>query len=578
MKPFALYGPILTVVLMSLGNSLGCSSPAVPTEEGAATAVQVDESAGLLTATVGTKGGLVEAPTGSGFAGFALSIPDGALSATTKIRVRLVDDETPLPEDAYRVGRQFQVEAEGSTLSRPMSVRLPVNARMRNSFGGNPEDVKVWIRNGAAWKLVEASSTQPSRVTIETGSFTTMAAGVRLQRTLDPLQICGGAGALGCAPTQIFDPPVGRAPQPCTISGGFCIEPLIGGVGNPAPETDRFGILVANGFLTYKAKSSVNAPDARGIQLRLSDLALSHVAAAPDVQGFQSSAHLAGGAIVSGQRLHRFIGATNDPLQPTNLFVSGDPIGQEWTAIGSTTARAFLGNGAVQSSVSFRDVTTNNVRTAATPVAINNFVAFLDAERGSNGAFWFAESLVPEGQLGGGIQPGRLRRIAADGTTVTSIADTNPPSLLLHDLGSGGVGGSGGGITVGTTFFANARRLIISGFTSTGGIQLLSADLTSPTPTLVPLNVPNPMPGVSGAGFRSILVDASDHIWFVFGATFGMGLFELDPATGTTKAIALPGFGAKTIGLDGSHILVLADPVNGGSTGRNILRVRRFGQ
>lgn len=562
----AFHGPIFAFVLLSLGSALGCSSAAVATNDGAASSASVDEAAGLLSATVGAEGGLVEAPESAGFAGFALSIPEGALAGATKIRVRLVDDETPLPEDAYRVGRQFQVEADGASLARPMSVRLPVNARMRNSLGGNPEDVKVWIRDGAGWRLVEASRTQTGRVTIETNAFTTMAAGVRLQVTLNPLAVCGGAGAPGCAPTQIFDPPVGRAPQPCTISGGFCIEPLIGGPGNPAPETDRFGILVGNGFVTYKEKSG-----ARGVQLRLSDLALTHAATAPDVQGSTSSALFPGGAIMSNARLFRFIGANNAPLQPTSLFVSGDILGSELTAVSPTTARAFLGNGAVQSSASFRDVTTSNVRTAATPVALTNLVSFLDAEQGSNGAFWFAESLAPLGQLGNGVQAGRLRRLAADGSTLTAIADTNPPSLLLNDIDHGGT-------TVGTVFFANSRRLVISGFKSESAIHLLMADLTSPTPTLTPLDIPNPMPGVSGVGFRSVLVDARDHVWFVFGATFGMGLFEHDPVAGTTRAIALPGFGAKKVGLDGSHIIVLADPVNGGSTGRNILRVRPFGQ
>jgi hypothetical protein len=557
-------GHALPLVLVSLGLTLGCSSTSV-TDGASAPTVTVDEAEGLLTATVGAKGGLVESALSPGFAGFALTIPEGALGSDATIRVRLVDDETPLPEDAYRVGRQFQIEAGGATLSRPMSVRLPVNARMRNSLGGNAEDVKVWVREGAGWKLVEAKSTQASLVTIETSSFTTMAAGVKLQFTIDTNRICGAAGAPSCAPTQIFDAPVGRAPQPCTVAGGYCIEPLIGGAGNPAPETDRFGILVANGFLTYKAKS-----DARGIQIHLSDLALSHSAVAPDVQGFRTSAHLPNGAIFSGQRLHRFVGATNDPIQPTNLFVSGDPLGQEWTAINPTTARAFSGS-------SFRDVTTNNVRTPAKTFASNNLVALLADEVGSNGAYWFAESLVPSGQLGNGVQAGALRRLGADGTTLTTIADTNPPSLLLNDLGGGGSGGSPGGITVGTIFYANARRLVVSGFSSSNGpLQLLSADLTKPTPTLVPLAIPNPMPGVAGATFRSVLVDSADHVWFVFGATFGMGLYDFDPATGTTKAVALPGFGAKTIGLDGKHVIVLADPANGGSTGRNILRVRPF--
>jgi hypothetical protein len=69
------------------------------------------------------------------------------------------------------------------------------------------------------------------------------------------------------------------------------------------------------------------------------------------------------------------------------------------------------------------------------------------------------------------------------------------------------------------------------------------------------------------------VVEASGNIWFVFGATFGMGLFVFVPATSTTQAVSLPGHGEVQVGFDGTHIIVFAQPTQGGPD-RNIFPVR----
>jgi hypothetical protein len=232
--------------------------------------------------------------------------------------------------------------------------------------------------------------------------------------------------------------------------------------------------------------------------------------------------------------------------------------------------------------ISFRDVTTTNTRTAATNVAAPNALAFLGAERGTPGGEWFIETVPPVDMTSSGVRAGVLRRVGANGSIVNTINDLSPPVLLLFDVGSAGAGGgfgqsgAGSGFAAASVFYANARRMVISGFTGTNTPQqLYSADLTSSTPTLTPLNIPNPMPGASGATFRSVVVDASDKIWFVFGATFGMGLFVFDPATNATQAVPLPDHGAVQVGFDGTHVLVFAQPTAGGPD-RNIFRIRPF--
>jgi hypothetical protein len=555
-------------VIVGLGCGGGMSSPAVT----------VDESAAVLTATVGPSGGLIEAPESQAFEGFALTIPAGALANTTTVRVRRVEDETPLPPNAFRVGLQFQIDAAGATLSQPVSVRLPVDATTRNGFGGNAEDVKVWARTGEGWSLIEPASTSSSRVEIRTSAFTTMAAGVRLTFTATVPSFCGTA-AVPCSNTQVVTPAVGHAPAPCTITGGFCLEPLIGGTNNPAPAADT-GMVVGPGFVTYVerlANASTQPQPRRGIQLRMSNLAVSHGQSAPSIGLGSIAAQLPAGALYSGTNLQRFLGLDNAAPPSTSAQISGQSMGVVWSTLGASTARNFF----VQSNpraIAMFDVDATNARTPLRTIPVTDGVTFLGSERGSPGVMWVVQSVLPFAQQQNGINPGVLRRIGPDGTFSVSVADTTPPSLLLVDLGGGGVGGSGGGTTGPTIFYANARRVVLNTFTATNTAPRLSmVDLTSATPTLTPLNVPTPTQATNGVnGFRAAVLDDRDRVWFVFGSTFHEELFVFDPSTNATQGVPTPGFRPHMLGFDGTHVIVSARNQEPAMPSQ-IFRVRPFG-
>jgi hypothetical protein len=553
--------------------SLGCGGTM------SAPNVTVDESAAVLTATVGPSGGVIEAPESQAFEGFAITIPSGALSGTTTIRVRRVEDETPLPPNAFRVGLQFQLDAAGATLAQPMSIRLPVDATTRNSFGGNAGDVKVWARASEGWTLIEPASTSASRVVIQSSAFTTMAAGVRLTFSATPPPSFCGSATVPCSNTQVVAPAVGHAPAPCTITGGFCVEPLVGGANNPAPPADT-NMVVGPGFVTYGERlsgASTQPQPRRAIQLRMSNLAVSHGQTTPSI-GFGSiPAHLPGSWLYSGTNLQRFLGLDNAAPPSTSAVVSGQPMGTAWATVGASTARNFF----IQSNpraIAMFDVNNTNARTPLAPIPVSNGVIILGSERGSPGVMWVVQDVLPFAQQQNGVNPGVLRRIGPDGTFTVSVADTSPPSLLLVDLGGGGSGGSGGGNTGPTIFYANARRAVLNTFTATNTAPRLSmVDLTSATPTLTPLNIPTPTQATNGVdGFRAAVLDDRDRVWFVFGSTFHEELFVFDPATNSTQGVPITGFRPHVLGFDGTHVIVSArnqEP----SMPSQIFRVRPFG-
>lgn len=543
--------------------------------------VSVDEDGALLTATVGPSGGLVEAPTSVAFQGFGLSIPAGALGRTATLRVRRVEDDTPLPTNAFRVGAQFQVEGDGVTLAQPISVRLPVDGAARNSFGGNPEDVKVWIRNGSGWMLVEPTSTSASRVLLQTTALTTMAAGVRISLTASAPSLCGGA-SLPCGATQLFEPAVGHAPAPCTVTGGFCVEPLVGGANNPAP-TATASMFVGQGFVTYAERVPTTSPPTqpRGIQLRMSDLAVLAGARAPFVGPGNVNAQLPSGAIYSGTSFQRFLGIDNTPPPLTSVQLSGQPMGTVWTTPTATTARNFRIQGSPQTIAIF-DVNAAGARTALPSIPASEGALFLGPERGSDGTLWVVQATVPFAQQQQGLNAGVLRRIGPDGTLGVSIADTSPPSLLLVDFGGGGGGfgssGAPGGTSGPSVFYANTRRMVVSGFTGTNTPpRLLVADLTAQAPTLAPLNVTTPTQATNGVdGFRAAVIDTRDRVWFLFGGAGHEELFVFDPANNSTQGVPLTGFRPLSLGFDGTNVIVGALSTDAGVPAQ-LFRVRPFG-
>lgn len=564
--PSTIRSPRIATGLSAL-IAMGCSG-----NNSTAATVTVDESAGLLTATVGPEGALVQARESAAFAGFAMVIPAGALAASTTLRVRRVEDETPLPTNAFRVGLQFRVEADGASLAQPIHVQLPVDGALRNGFGGNTDDVKVWARNAEGWSLVEPMRTSPSSVMIAMSTLTTMAAGVRLTFNGTVPSLCGGA-SLPCTRTEFVEPAVGHAPQPCTIAGGFCLEPLAGDMRTPFPSVPA-AMVVGRGFVTYSAPSANTPPAAqRAIELRTNDLAVLHGQARPSVGSLFIDAMLPNGSMFIGQTFQRFLGIDNSAPAATSLQVSGQTMGLAWSALSATTARNYLA-GNNPNAITMFDATTAGARTTLPSIALAHAAFFLGAEAGVPGSMWYVEATQSFSQQLNGVNSGVLHRINPDGTLGTSIQDTDPPSLLLVDQGGDGLAG---GVSAPPVFTANARRMVLSRFIATNKPPRLSiVDLTAATPTLAPLNFAEPASTTIFDGVRAAVLDDHDRVWIVFGSTSRAELFVFDPATGETQGVPLVGFRPQQLGFDGTHVIVSAISSQPPSHSQ-IFRVRPFG-
>jgi hypothetical protein len=173
-------------------------------------------SARKLQGKIGPAGGTLQGSDGTAFAGFALSIPAGALASETSLTVELADDNTPLPDLALGVGPQFSLAPDGLMLAQPATVTLPFYPDNVTHFGQGPADVKVWARDGDSWSLYPATGNTDQSVSIALSALTTAGAGVKL---------------------------VLAAPLPCTAvvcsicangANGFCIDSY-GTPANPVP-------------------------------------------------------------------------------------------------------------------------------------------------------------------------------------------------------------------------------------------------------------------------------------------------------------------------------------------------------
>lgn len=531
------------------------------------TAATVDEERVELTATVGPAGGIVEAPNSASFAGFGLAIPEGALPSATKIVVRRVQDDTELPEGAIRVGVHFTVDAGGAVPQKPFTVRLPVDVGTRTEFGGDPGDVKVWVREDAGWSLVEPAGTAPDRVFIQMSRFTTMAAGIRLTLKLNQALTCGSAALPACGSVTVLEPLVGQPPQPCTIQGGFCVEALTGG-SSTAPVPDKNGAFVRDGRVMYRDKADAQ----HVIQLRLSDLAVAHARGTVDFSGRARTTTTGLGRLFFGTTLFTFSALEATPLATTQLFVSGDLLpSQNWFHVSAETAR---GVAFAPSGISMRNVDTSNKREAAINLPVAGAV-LAGADPGTPGGFWFVEPLPPVNTVG--ASAGVLRRVGPNGVT-QSISDLPQPGLFFGAC-AGGTGGFGDTLSCGSSaanvFFADANKLIVSVFDASGNQSLAVADLAAGASTLSPLTIPPPTTG-SGASFRNVAIDAGGKIWFTFGsgASSSTALYRFDPATNVTVQVPIADHGPIRIFRDGTSIVVFAlktDNQRGG-----LFRVRAF--
>lgn len=163
--PFHL--PLLAISVAFAGPSCS-SSDVAPT----------DPNAPFTGADVGPEGGEVIAPASSDFAGIRLKIPAGALSAKVRISFQGLVDETPLPDTAERVGPAVKILPEGTVLSKPAELTLPLDREMVNAYNQTATDCKVWARKDAGWERIGQLRSDADSITIPISKLTTAAAGV----------------------------------------------------------------------------------------------------------------------------------------------------------------------------------------------------------------------------------------------------------------------------------------------------------------------------------------------------------------------------------------------------------------
>ncbi|MFO0667109.1 MAG: hypothetical protein U0174_24365 [Polyangiaceae bacterium] len=142
------------------------------------TTAPADPNAPFTGADIGPEGGEVVGLAGSDFAGIRLKIPAGALSAKVRVSFQGVIDDTPLPETAERVGPAVKLLPEGTQLTKPAELTLPLDREMVGAYAQTPAGCKVWSREGAGWQRTDQIRSDSDTITIPISKFTTAAAGV----------------------------------------------------------------------------------------------------------------------------------------------------------------------------------------------------------------------------------------------------------------------------------------------------------------------------------------------------------------------------------------------------------------
>lgn len=168
-----------------------------------------------LSATLGAEGGLIEGALGTAFEGLRVEIPAGALDQPTTITVTTTLDETPLPEGAFAVGRQYAFDPP-APLKSPALVTLPVFAEAVQGFGQDYTSVKVWLKGPQEWQLVEPSSTTAETTTIEMSTLSTTAAGVKLVELVGPGMAC--VDDMSCVAPDLVIEPVDEGHPPVDLA------------------------------------------------------------------------------------------------------------------------------------------------------------------------------------------------------------------------------------------------------------------------------------------------------------------------------------------------------------------------
>jgi hypothetical protein len=163
--------------LAAFSLALGCAADHVDDAPNANAPTATDT--GSLSATIGPDGGELVGRAGTPLAGVSLSIPRGALAASTEITLKALDAGQPLPSTAVRCGPNFSIEPADLALAVPASLTLPFDENVVAEQYRFDDQVKVWdFQNGAWGQRIQTESGEGS-VTIDLDALSSdVAAGV----------------------------------------------------------------------------------------------------------------------------------------------------------------------------------------------------------------------------------------------------------------------------------------------------------------------------------------------------------------------------------------------------------------
>jgi hypothetical protein len=188
---------------------------------------------------LGPDGGTIEGKKGTELEGVRLTVPAGTLAASGEVWIRLTFDGVPLPNLAERVGLQVLVGSK-VPFSKPVNLTLPYEQGKVDRFGKTGTDVKVWVRQGETWSLVEQSGSTTETVTVPLSEPTTAAAGVKVQPV-----------SFTCKENCDSNPQAHFEPMVCA-SSGLCLTAqakIASSVENfnviPTPDGQNFNFLLA---------------------------------------------------------------------------------------------------------------------------------------------------------------------------------------------------------------------------------------------------------------------------------------------------------------------------------------------
>ena len=133
----------------------------------------------VLVGTLGPSGGALEGDAGTSLEGVVLAVPAGALTQDVAVEIQRVEDDTPLPENAFGVGPQFDVTADGVLPGAQLTV--PFDPEQLRRFIDDVRSVKVWRRAGESWVTAQVVGQEETRVTVTLDELTTYGAGVSVE-------------------------------------------------------------------------------------------------------------------------------------------------------------------------------------------------------------------------------------------------------------------------------------------------------------------------------------------------------------------------------------------------------------